>query len=241
MSTDSFAVTLDVDWATDQMLEDVIGLLSQYGVRATFFATHKSPLLESLDRSRYEIGIHPNFKGVNDYGRVIRELVAMYPEAVGVRSHGLFESSEILALFVENGLKYDVNTFIPLRENLYPFLRLNRLVRIPFYWGDDAYFASPASFGVPPFGFSGLRVDKPGLKVYNFHPVHIYMNTCSASHYRDYKQHYHSMKLLEPYRNLGKGVRTLFIGLLAYLSRNEIPSSSCHEICDQFTERERTP
>jgi len=222
-------ITLDIDWAPDEVVKFVIDTLFEYQVKATLFATHKSELIKSLDISRYEIGIHPDFSRDGNYNNVIQALQAVYPQAIGVRSHGLFESSMILRAFLDNGLKYDVNTFIPMREGLYPFLRLNKLVRIPFYWEDDAYFSQPATFEL-----SDLQAHKNGLKIYNFHPIHIYMNTSSPEHYREYKAFYHQPDMLSRYRNEGKGVRTLFIDLLRYLSENNMPTCTCREIYEEY-------
>ena len=55
-------LTFDVDWASEEMLHDVIQLLEKYNCKATFFATHKSKIIESLSNSsNFEIGLHPNF------------------------------------------------------------------------------------------------------------------------------------------------------------------------------------
>lgn len=143
---DKIGITFDIDWAPTEVLEYVVNLLQEYQVKATFFATDNSDFLKSLDKTYYEIGIHPNFMGDGEYNKIIEDLKAIYPEAIGVRSHSLLESSHILQLFLNNGLKYDMNTFIPLREGLYPFMRLNKLVRIPYYWEDDAHFSSQSTF-----------------------------------------------------------------------------------------------
>ncbi len=212
-------ITFDIDWAPDGVVEYVLSLLEEYQVRATFFATHDSALLKSLDSARYEISIHPNFSDSNNHDKTIAELKAVYHEALGVRSHGLFQSSHLLQLFINNGLRYDVNTFIPLREGLYPFMRLNKLVCIPYYWEDDAHFSSQTKFEL-----SELELRKKGLKIYNFHPMHVFMNTDSQEHYSRYKPFYHQPDILRKHRNSGKGIGTLFKKLIQYLSENILPT-----------------
>jgi hypothetical protein len=39
-----------------------------------------------------------------------------------------------------------------------------------------------------------------GLKVFNFHPIHIFENTHSQAHYREIKQHYQNPAELEKHR-----------------------------------------
>jgi len=36
------ALTLDIDWAPDWMIEKVAEMLLKYGVKATWFATHRN-------------------------------------------------------------------------------------------------------------------------------------------------------------------------------------------------------
>ena len=231
---DRVGITFDIDWASDAVVEYVVALLEQYHLKATFFATHDSDLLRSLDKRKYEVGIHPAFKGRSDDDQIVKDLMALYPGAVGVRSHALAESSETLRLFVANGLKYDVNTFIPFREGLYPFMRFNTLVRIPYYWEDDAHFSAVSTFEL-----DDLRIDKVGLKIYNFHPIHLYMNTSSPEHYQTYKPFYHETESLLKHRNKGRGIWTLFTGLVDYLTANRLPTMTCNEICDEYLAGER--
>ena len=220
-------ITLDIDWVVDEIITFVLNLLEDYNVKATFFATHQSDLLTSLNDTRYEIGIHPNFTNRLDYDKVIKELKAIYPSAIGVRSHELFCSTSILQLFLANGLKYDVNTYIPLREGLYPFTRLNSIVRIPYYWEDGSYLTK-------------LGLHKEGLKIYNFHPIHIFMNTKSQEHYMNYKAFYSQPDTLQKYRNTGDGIRTSFIALLKHISDNAIQTYTCKEIYLEYCTREKT-
>ena len=77
-------ITLDIDWAPDEIVKFVIDTLSEYQVKATLFATHDSTLLKSLDTNRYEIGIHPDFNRDGDYSKTVQELRAIYPQAIGI-------------------------------------------------------------------------------------------------------------------------------------------------------------
>ncbi|KFD40772.1 hypothetical protein DK28_0215645 [Peptococcaceae bacterium SCADC1_2_3] len=233
---DKICITFDIDWVSDELVKYVVNLLEQYQIKATFFATHESALLKSLDSAKYEIGIHPNFNKGDDYNKIIEDLKVIYPKAIGVRSHSLFESSHILRLFLDNGLKYDTNTFIPLRKELYPFIRLNKLVRIPYYWEDDAHFSRPKIT----FKLSELQLHKRGLKIYNFHPIHIFMNTDSLEHYNKYMSFYHQSDILINFRNHGgEGISTLFLELLEFLDQNMLPTYTCKEIYHEYLTKEK--
>jgi hypothetical protein len=230
ISFNDICITLDIDWANDEIIEYSTKLLEKYNVKATIFATHESELLKSLEK-KFEIGIHPNF--VVNHRETINELLQIYPNAIGVRSHGCHQSTNIFRFFISKGLKYDSTTYIPLRENLYPWWRLKKLVCIPFFWSDDTMFYS----GLP-FDFSQLHLLKSGLKVYVFHPIHVFANTQSEEHYRTFKAFYHQQDKLINFRGKGRGIQTLFVELLKYLQQNNIESYTCKKIYQKWLSRE---
>ncbi len=231
---DLIAITFDVDWAPEEVIQYTVDLLDKYQVKATFFATGESNCLKSVDTTRYEVGLHPNFNQGGDHNEIITKLKAVYTDAWGVSSHSLFQSSRILQLFVDNGLKYEMNTYTPLIEGLHPFMRLKGIVSIPFYWADSGHFLFEESFEL-----SRLKLDKKGLKIYSFHPIHVFMNTESMGHYDTYKSFYHEPDILKKYRNTGPGTQTLLVQLLQYLNDNKLPTYLGREICSQYLEESR--
>lgn len=219
-------ITLDIDWANEDIIEYSINLLEKYNIKATIFATHESKLLKSLQR-KFEIGIHPNLNFDMEEDTI--KLLQIYPDVIGVRSHGGYQSTNIFRFFISKGLKYDSTTYIPLRENLYPWWRLEKLVCIPIFWCDDTMFYS----GLP-FDFPQLHLLKKGLKVYIFHPIHIFMNTQSGEHYTNFKPFYHQTDTLAKLKGKGSGTQTLFVELLKYLQQNNIESYTCKEIYEKW-------
>ena len=55
------SITLDIDWAIDEVVTYCLDLLNAANVKGTFFATHASPIIDLIESSGHEIGIHPNF------------------------------------------------------------------------------------------------------------------------------------------------------------------------------------
>jgi len=221
---DKICVTLDADWACDEVIEYSIQFLEEYDVKATIFATHESSLLKSLDPKKFEVGIHPNLAASDDYEKTVDELLGFYPKSIGVRCHGCVQSTNIFRLYIQNGLKYDSSTYIPLREGLYPWWRLKKLVCIPFYWADVTMFSS----GLP-FEPSQLHLSKNGLKVYIFHPIHVFANTQSEEHYREFKPFYNQVDKLTRLRGKNGGTQTLFVELLRHI-KNNAESYTCKDI-----------
>ena len=58
-------LTFDIDWAHDDIIRDCVALVEDAGVKATFFITHESPIIDELrGNDLFELGIHPNFNGI---------------------------------------------------------------------------------------------------------------------------------------------------------------------------------
>lgn len=55
-------LTMDTDWAGDDVLSDSLTLIDELQVPVTIFITHETKLLETMrDHPLIRLGIHPNF------------------------------------------------------------------------------------------------------------------------------------------------------------------------------------
>lgn len=232
-SPSEVVVTIDVEWAHPEVLADVVGLLDERGVRATFFCTHEGIVVDGHER-----GLHPNFRRrgnslvpddtpdaiLTTDGPFLRHVVgatrAFCPEAVGVRAHSLFYDSDLLAIYREAGVEYDSSYMLPLTPGLGPVWKGSGIVELPVYYMDHWDLREQASG----FSVDGLGLDRPGLKVVDFHPNLIYVNAASERDYADSRPGYHDPDWLRARRNPGRGVRTLFVELLDALAVGEGPA-----------------
>jgi len=220
----SLYLTLDIDWAHDEVLNDTIELVQKYQVSATWFVTHKTPVLERLkENTKFELGIHPNFnfllQGNHDAGRtakdVIQRCLAIVPDATAIRSHSMIQSSGLLEIFKECGLTHDANHFIPQHTGiqLKPWLLWNGLVRVPYGWEDDVHILY--ELGVPQKSPKEIALRKDtGLKVFDFHPIHVFLNTESLDRYERTRPLDQNPKELIKHRYQGYGTRNRLIELL---------------------------
>ena len=212
-------ITLDIDWCHDDVLAYSIDLLEQADASATWFVTHDTPLLERLRANpKFELGIHPNFnfllQGDDRNGRtaeeVVDRLMEIVPEATSVRSHSMTQSSVLLNLFYEKGLRYDCNHFIPFQENikLKPYLLWNNLIKVPYLWEDDISCACG--------GLSTSMVVKGAndLNVFDFHPIHVFLNTSDLSLYESTKDIHKKTEQLFKARWQKEGVQSWLEELL---------------------------
>jgi len=213
---DKIFLTFDVEWATDEVLSYTLDILQEKNIKATFFCTHQTSLLDKMrENPNIELGIHPNFNfllnGDFRYGKNYKEVIEYYlkivPEAVSVRSHSLTQNSSILQAFSDFGLKYDCNLFIPLNghiENKPFYCCNNKLIRVPYFWEDDVYCSSNEKPDINEY------ISYIGPKIFDFHPIHIFLNTENLSQYEKYK-HFPS----ESYINKNRiGIKNFFQDLI---------------------------
>ena len=77
ISKDAFIITVDIDWAPDFVMDELLETLISAAVKSTWFITHRSPLLEKLreQKSLVELGIHPNFLPQSTQGKSTDEVI----------------------------------------------------------------------------------------------------------------------------------------------------------------------
>lgn len=234
------AVTINVEWAHPEVLDDILRLLAERNLRATFFCTHAGIVVPHHERA-----LHPNFRRQRNslfegrdpdelsrwtdedfYRFVIRSTQAFCPEAVGVRSHCLFYDSTLLPIYRELGLQYESSYFLPLTPGLGPVWKGCDILALPIYYLDYWDLRNQATG----FTLAGLHLERPGLKVVGFHPNIVFINAATLEQYLDSKAHYHDPERLRRLRHPGRGARTLFIELLDYLGSGHLAVSTLAEV-----------
>lgn len=168
------SITADLDWAPNYVIDNMIEILDKYSINATFFCTHK------VDIKKHELGIHPNFLPNSTQGKtplvILTNLKKIFPRAKGVRAHNLLNYSSLYSLYKKVGIEYDSSIIIPLRETQ-PYMKYPGILEIPMSFEDDLYFSNNKKT----FRIKELRITKNKDFVFNFHPIHIFLNTNSIS------------------------------------------------------------
>ncbi len=209
-------LTFDVDWACDEVLEYFLDLIKEYAVAATINITHNTKLLKRInDDSLLEMGIHPNFNRLlngempsENCGLIVDELLNIVPDAVCVRSHSLVKSTQLTSLFSQKGLKYESNLYIPPQDGMSvaPFF-FEGMWQLPILYEDDLYLHSREKRTAD--YFFDEKYASP--RVFNFHPIHLFLNTEEMSRYNAAKKFYHEYDRLTAFvNNDGWGIRAMF-------------------------------
>lgn len=206
----SVYVTMDMDWANDGVLRDTVSLAESLEIPVTLFVTHNTPVLAELrSHPLFDLGIHPNFlpqlngQTGKSFRTVLEEIQALVPEAKVIRCHALADATPILTAAREMGFAADMNLFIPFSSGirLSPFTHFSGLKRLPFFYEDDAWALEPGH----PSPEQHMMDPESGLKIFNFHPIHLYLNTESIDRYSRAKPYYHDFDGLAPFVNRGEG------------------------------------
>jgi hypothetical protein len=187
---DAVALTLDVDWAPDFVIDHVARILVTTGARATWFVTHESPAIDRL-RERpdlFELGIHPNFLPGSSHGAsveaVLEHCLSLVPTARSMRTHSLVQSTPLLVeVLRRTPIEVDVSLLLLHHRSLQPveFRWEGRcLLRLPFRWEDDMEMERRS----PSWAARDLLDGGGGLNILNFHPVHVYLNSSDPKPYR---------------------------------------------------------
>jgi len=127
------------------------------------------------------------------------------------------QSSGLLEIFKGGGLTHDANHFVPYHTGieLKPWHIWNDLIRVPYSWEDDVHILYD-SIGIPQKSPRDIAMDTTnrGLKVFDFHPIHIFLNTESLDRYERTRPLHRNPKELIKHRYQGYGTRSRLIDLL---------------------------
>lgn len=215
----SLFLTFDVDWAHDEVISDVVDLLESYDVPATWFVTHKSPVLDRLRANpKFELGIHPNFnfllEGDSRNGRnaseVVDRLLEFVPGCKSIRSHSICQSSRLTNLFQERGMEFESNDYMSFTQafEIKPWTAESGMIKVPYFFSDELTCLSDSCLSMNDLA------KFPGLKIFDFHPIHVYLNTESLDRYTRTRSLHKDPDALLQHRYEGYGTRSRLIELL---------------------------
>lgn len=240
-------LTFDTDWAPDFVIHYVIEKLIEKNIRATWFITHDSPITKKIIEKKdlFEVGIHPNFFPTSTQGQnedeVMKYFEKFMPNTKIIRTHALFQSTFLLRKLVkEYDIEIDVSLLLSHTPNLIPhkiFLgeNLKDLIRIPFFWEDDLEMYNPYST----WELKNNLCSENGIKIFNFHPIHIFLNSRNIKNYESLKNqkslNEYKEGEIESYRNKNeKGTENFFDDICNYIIYQQKQSYTISEIVSKW-------
>ncbi len=185
-----FCFTSDIDWADEEAIAACFSVFDEFEVPLTPFVTHKSPYIEKRFTGWMQrVGVHPNFLEGSTHGsttaEVCRHMQSLNPAAKFYRSHHFYSTSNVADQFKAMGYEYDSNLSLYPQPDIRPLLHSSGLMRYPVFFGDGMWFNQ-----FPDRDVSELipLLATPGLKIFNFHPIHVALNTPNSAHYKAYRE-----------------------------------------------------
>ena len=164
------------------------------------------------------------------YAHVVETTRRFCPEATGIRGHSLFYDSELLSLYRKAGIEYDSSCSLPLMGGLRPIWKEYSILEFPVYYIDHFDLKS----GRTGFELEGLGLNRPGLKVFDFHPNIVFINASTDADYQACRPFYHDYERLLKFRRPGRGARTLFLELIDEIARGHLPTITLGELNQRY-------
>ncbi len=224
---DTICITIDMEWAPDEILAELTEILECTNINATVFATHKS----GVNLSKHEVALHPDFLRHLNHKDHLLSLSSCYPDAVGIRTHSLYTHSKIQECYAELGFHYVSNYLLDRMPNIRPVQYIG-LTEFPIYFIDDLNVRSELP---NKFSKESLNLSCSGLKVFAFHPLNVYLNLEHIERLNAAKEFYHNPRKLACYCNKkAKGTKDLLLDLLEHIKEKNIKVKMLKEVLGEF-------
>lgn len=183
-----FCFTMDVDWASDIVIEYAVQYFKERHIPITMFFTHRSPYIDNLVRGNIvHYGVHPNFIQPSSQGKdkkeVIEYCMSNFPHAEVFRAHRWYADNDIYTELFQRGILYESNLCTML-DVVSPFLHRSGMLAFPVFLEDGAYLYHDMDLI---FSSSVKYFVQYGIKVINIHPMHLAINTPFFQYMRDIK------------------------------------------------------
>ncbi len=229
-----FCFTSDIDWASETVLEIFLNELCKHDLKLTTFVTHESRIIsEYYEDGLIERGIHPNFLNNSSHGdgfrSIIETCIKFAPEAIGFRSHRLFDVTDITHLLHDGfGFKYVSNLGTIMQPGIFPILHESGLVHFPIFFEDGTHLFNKLGFELSSYLDRFLS---PGIKIICVHPMNYVINTPEIKYMRNIKdslsrEAYNQMSLeqIDELSHKGVGIRNLVEEIIVLAKQHRIMS-----------------
>jgi hypothetical protein len=163
------------------------------------------------------------------FSDAFRSIAAELPGLRGARGHSLAFSERLRALYYTYDIAYDSSYMMYRQPAIVPFPIARGVLELPIFFMD--LFAMEYEQGDLSRFPTKAEVAGPGLKIFDFHPVHLLLNTPSIDYYFQHKQWYHNTKQLLRHQYPGSGIRSYFELLQSWILEHGWPTATCLSMC----------
>jgi hypothetical protein len=234
-------LTFDTDYASS---DDLRRLLAEHPIpgKATFFL-HAPPL--EVDWGNHEIEPHPFFKDGESWEETLAAWEArLSGPHLGLRPHSCATSHVLGTIMKRRGYLYSSVTAPLYQAGLRPYRQPWGVYELPIYFMDNMDYCMAQNW---PHAHHQPRdrrlirraLEENGLYVFDFHAIHILMNTRSQAFYEQARARVvQEGATWSQVRNPGEGVATFFTALCDAMRAAGVQSVTCLEALRAYQERD---
>lgn len=223
-------LTFDTDWMSNSAMEQFLREFPIPG-EATFFLHDAIP---SLLRTDHEICPHPFINDFAHWQHTLETLTAKLPRRpLGVRPHSCVFSHAVGVGLNDMGFRYVSQASALYQTGIVPTRHPWGIWEMPIYYMDNMDFWTTKNWPDiehKPFSQNVIdaALEQEGLFVFDFHPLHIALNTRNHTDYGDVKDKIIQDRI-SPFELAfsGRGTRTFFLELCSAIQHFGHRSMGC--------------
>jgi hypothetical protein len=219
-------LSFDTDHCDEARMEQFVRSVEIPGA-ATFFCTQPYDCLR--EDSDHEVCPHPNLGAAHDWDATLTRMRAAFPTAEGWRSHGCVFSHMLAQRAAMDRYVY-VSTHSEIgRAGVQPSRDPWGIWQMPIFYMDNLDFSLPRFWpGIDHRPFEPRLIDvalrDDGIYVFDFHPVHLLLNSDSAEAYLASRDAFLAGAPVDELRRPGVGARAFYELLIARMAQTGVRS-----------------
>ena len=193
------AITIDVDWAPDEIVKAVVQPILDRDLPVTLFCTNpgrdasgQSSSLNGKFGDQAELGWHPNFSSMQDVQGEADQLAALYPQALGWKSHNGLTGWPMQQAAMGHGLGYEILPWsMPCHVPPYaPYSDCDYLLLHNHFMDAEALKQNDYHWDPKYLHFLN-ESNHDNLFILTFHPAILFYDMACYADYLEAKSYYH--------------------------------------------------
>lgn len=200
-------MTFDTDWMLPSWMDRFLDEYDSSLPESTFFIHSNT---QDWRPQNHAVGPHPTITSLEFPPKIPADL-----NQTGVRTHSCVSSHMLSLHWADAGFRYESNTTRFLEPNIQPTRTPWGIWELPIFYMDNIDLCLPVNWAgslrkpLEPHTIMA-KVSPEDLCVFDFHPLHIALNTRSYEHYQSQKERIQSG--VDPWTlaSPGHGVRDVF-------------------------------
>lgn len=226
-------LSFDTDHMSEARMTEFLASVQIPG-QATFFCTQR---YNCLDRSGHEAAPHPFLAPGEDWIAELQRMRALFPHAVGWRSHSCVFSHLLAEWLGRNGYRYASTNDQFGQSGIAPVQQPWGLWHLPIYYMDNMDFSRTRFWSSDvgePFDpkFIETAIEGEGLYIFDFHPIHLLLNTPNADFYFAARDRFVAGEEVQALAYKGYGTASFYADLCNDMDRRHKASATLADILE---------